>query len=82
MAQAAIDAERDARKAETLATYDADGDGALSRDQRDTMREAKHAELLATYDTDGDGELSDVEKVPLAEAIRAAIRAGERPVRA
>jgi len=51
--------------------YDADGDGQLSDQERETAQAA----ILAKYDTDGDGELSRVERRAVGDAARDAFLA-------
>jgi Ca2+-binding EF-hand superfamily protein len=48
--------------AERMAQFDLDGDGFLSKEERDAMRKARLDEILAKYDLDGDGELSAEER--------------------
>lgn len=55
------DGESD-RLARMLAEFDLDGDGELSREERDAARAAREAERLAKYDLDGDGRLSREER--------------------
>lgn len=54
---------------EMLRLYDADGDGQLSREERQAAREwmreraqAARDEFIARFDTDGDGELNEAER--------------------
>jgi len=54
-----------------LEKFDADGDGALSKDERATAK----AEMLAKHDTDGDGALSKDERSAAREARKTAHRA-------
>lgn len=57
-----------------LEKFDADGDGKLSEEERETAKaamKAKRKELLEKYDVDGDGKLN-------AEERQAAKDAGER----
>lgn len=46
-----------------LATFDLDGDGFLSEDERAEMRRARMASMLERFDLDGDGELSREERM-------------------
>ena len=45
-----------------MTQFDLDGDGFLSKEERDAMREAFQAERLARFDLDGDGEVSREER--------------------
>ncbi len=60
----------------TVLEFDADGDGALSDEERAAAVAARRAELLAEFDADEDGELSDEERA----AARAA-KMAEREAR-
>ncbi|MDJ0847223.1 MAG: hypothetical protein QNK04_02465 [Myxococcota bacterium] len=56
---------REERRAERLEAFDVDGDGELSRDERDAAREERRQhreELRGTYDADGDGRLNRDER--------------------
>ena len=57
------------KKAELIQEFDADGDGELSKEERETARAARKAAFLAKYDTDGNGELSAEEKEAAGEAF-------------
>lgn len=54
-----------------LEMFDADGDGALSKDERATAK----AKMLVKHDTDGDGALSKEERNAAREARKTANRA-------
>lgn len=45
-----------------MTEFDLDGDGVLSKEERDAMRQAFRAERIARFDLDGDGELSREER--------------------
>ena len=52
--------------------FDADGDGALSKEERRAARQAVRENVLAMFDADGDGELSEEERAAArAEKIAA-----------
>lgn len=53
--------------AAVLAKFDKDGDGKLSKPERQARREDRKAKILLKFDTDRDGLLSDTER----EALRA-----------
>ena len=61
-------AGRDARRAEMLEQWDADGDGRLSREERDDARAARREADLEAWDADGDGRLSRDEREAAREA--------------
>lgn len=59
------DPERQARFAETMKKYDANGDGNLDETERGAMFAAftqQRAEMMKKYDTNGDGNLDDAER--------------------
>jgi Ca2+-binding EF-hand superfamily protein len=51
-------AKREARRAEMLQKYDANGDGALDENERNAAFEARAKERFAKLDSNGDGALS------------------------
>ncbi len=53
-----------------LEKYDADGDGVLSEQEKETLREARRQARLERFDTDGDGVLSDEEKSAARDAMK------------
>ena len=57
--------------AEVLAKFDKDGDGKLSKEEREAMREERKAKMLEKFDADGDGKLSDAERETMREAMKA-----------
>jgi hypothetical protein len=59
-----------------LEKFDKDGDGKLSKEEREAMMEARKAEMLKKFDKDGDGELNEEER---AEARKAMPRRGRGP---
>jgi hypothetical protein len=66
------DDPRDPRRAERMAAFDTDGDGALSDEEKEQMkaersarRDAHRAEMLAENDTDKDGKLSEAERTAM-----------------
>ncbi len=59
--------ERAAQRAEMLERYDSDGDGRLSRSERDAARESR---ALERWDSDGDGSLSEAEREAAREGRR------------
>ncbi len=54
-----------------LSEADTDGDGALSREEREAFRAARREAILAEFDVDGDGELSAEERQAARDAKRA-----------
>ncbi|MEI6970776.1 MAG: EF-hand domain-containing protein [bacterium] len=57
-----------------LSTFDKDGNGVLSDEEKASMHEAKTAEMqkrIAEFDKDKDGKLSDEERKAMREARRA-----------
>lgn len=54
--------EFERRRAEFLEKYDADGDGKLSREERESGFRAEREEFTKRYDVDGDGKLSQEEQ--------------------
>ena len=48
--------------------FDFDGDGILSREERDAMRRALRDEMMAEIDLDGDGEISREERMAARQA--------------
>lgn len=57
--------------AEVLEKFDKDGDGKLSKEEREAMREERKAKMLEKFDKDGDGKLSDSERETMREAMKA-----------
>lgn len=51
---------------EILEKFDKDGDGKLSKEERQAAMEARKAEMLKKYDKDGDGKLSKEEREAIA----------------
>ncbi|NNM26623.1 MAG: hypothetical protein HKO59_11680, partial [Phycisphaerales bacterium] len=51
-----------ARRAEMIARFDADGDGRLTGEERTAARSANRAEIMERFDADGDGRLSREER--------------------
>lgn len=58
-------------RAEILASFDFDGDGALSQEERQAVREDRKAEILGEFDVDDDWELSREERQAARETLRA-----------
>jgi hypothetical protein len=56
--RAEMRAKRDERRAETLATYDADKNGELDDEERQLMHEGRVADMVARRDTNADGKLT------------------------
>lgn len=63
------DADREARRAQMVARFDANQDGKLddaereaARAARKEFREVKRAEMMARFDTNKDGKLDDAER--------------------
>ena len=61
----------EARRAEFVQRYDADGDGELSREERRAAKQARRDRIRTEFDVDGDGELSEEERTTLREARQA-----------
>lgn len=70
------------RHKKMLERFDTDGDGKLSREERDEARkslksrlgdfgEKKHQRMLKEFDVDGDGKLSEVEREKVRKVMRA-----------
>lgn len=56
---------------EMLKKFDKDGDGTLSKEEKDAMREAMkehHKDRAKEFDKDGDGKLSEAEREAMKEA--------------
>ena len=62
-----MQARRQERMQEMLATYDADRDGRMSETERTAMREGRVAEMVDRLDTDHDGKLSKTELEGMAD---------------
>ena len=65
--------ERDGRRrsgdyASRMAQFDLDGDGRLSREERETMKKTMRDEMLKEFDLDGDGKLSREERQAARQA--------------
>ena len=58
------------RREEVLATFDADKDGALSKEERAAMHESRVSGMVDRLDTDRDGKLSQAELAELPGAGR------------
>jgi hypothetical protein len=59
---------------EMLKKFDKDGDGTLSKEEKDAMREAMkelHKDKAKEFDKDGDGKLSEAEREAMKEARKA-----------
>ncbi|MHC4667725.1 MAG: EF-hand domain-containing protein [Planctomycetota bacterium] len=54
--------DREARRAELIQKYDANGDGQLDETERAKLREDRRAKILEEFDTDGDGQLGQEER--------------------
>ena len=52
----------ESRRAEFLATYDTDGDGSLSREEKRAAREAKRERFFERFDANADGSIDDAER--------------------
>lgn len=62
-------------RAERMAKHDADGDGTLSKQEKQAARDAMRERMVARFDTDGDGALSEDERRAAKAAIRAELTA-------
>lgn len=64
---------KDGPRHERIMQNDKDGDGKLSREERQALREARrderHAEILAKYDADKDGVLSEQERAKVRKEM-------------
>ena len=52
-----------------MSEFDADGDGILSKQERDAMRQAMRDEMMAKFDLDGDGEISREERMAARQSM-------------
>lgn len=65
--------DRKGRKAKMLKKFDANGDGKLDDQERETMKnamKARHAELLKKFDANGDGRLDESERAAAKESFK------------
>jgi Ca2+-binding EF-hand superfamily protein len=67
--------DKQERRAERIAQFDANGDGKLDDSEREQMREARQAdrearraEMMAEHDQNGDGQLDDTEREAMRQA--------------
>lgn len=70
--RAVMQAMRDERRKQAMATYDTDKNGELDDAEREVMHEARVADLVARMDTDADGKLTRAE-------MEASLSARRRP---
>ena len=60
--------DEESRRAAILDRFDLDGDGELSRAEREAARNKRRQNVLDEFDADGDGQLSDDERTAAREA--------------